>query len=205
MTGQEIITMFEGLIDDTLDADLELQLLNNAKDKIEGERDWEFLKKLDSSKSATSSAIDLPTDYVRTLNIFVDTTRYHQIPMEQKPVFVNSALRWYLDSANNHFYLLGSNPTGTVNHYYIYQTPDITTGTSPVWPAKFHKLLAFEMAELYFAIDQGERGFSWDDKFAVQKELLRRSMIGWDAQLQRRANENCMPQDYEAEYDLGSM
>ena len=76
MTGQEIITLFRAIIDeDSLDADYELDLLNTAKDALEGDREWEFLKKLDittfdwigSDTYLTSHT--LPTDFMSPVTI----------------------------------------------------------------------------------------------------------------------------------------
>lgn len=196
--------MFEALVEDSIDSDLAYQLMNNAKDKIEDERDWSFLKKLDTD-AATSSAIPLPADYKRTISLYVGTQPYLQILFEQKQLFQNSALRWYLDFANSNYYIIGSNVSGTIYHNYIYQTSDISALTSPVWPSRFHKLLAFEMAILYFAVDQGDRGRSWDDKWNVQYQLLHNSMVDWDIALQKRAVENAVPFDFEPEVDVGLM
>lgn len=205
MTGAELVTMLETMVDDSIDSDLAYQLLSNAKNKIEGERDWEFLKKLDSSQSASNAAKELPADWNRTLALYVNNTLYHQIPYEQKNLFANSAQRWYLDLRNADFYLLGSNLSGTVNHFYIYQTDDLTSSTSPVWPERFHKLLAFEMAELFFTLDQGEKSFSWDDRYSLQKQLLRRAMIDWDVSLKKRSIENAALIGEEPGFDLGSL
>lgn len=204
MNGAQVIDFFENIIEDSIDGDTAYVLMNNAKNKVEEERDWEMLKKLQTA-SAGSSAIALPADYRTTLQIYVNNQTYSQIPFEQKNLFANSALRWYLDFANSNIYLLGSNITGTFNHFYKKTTDDIDEDSSPVWPTRFHPLLAFEMAELYFAIDQGDRPRSWDDKWNTQKQLLRLAMVDWDTQLKRRANENAMPPDSEPEYDLSQM
>lgn len=205
MTGAQIITMFETLIDDTLDSDLEYQLLNQAKNQIEDERDWSMLKKCDSSQSATTSAITLPADYRRTIALYVNNQPYMQIPFEQKNLMAYSALSWYLDFANGTYYLLGSNLSGTVYHYYIKTTSDVESATSPVWPSRFHPLIAYDMAEMWWQIDQGDRSRSWDDKWAVKKELLRRSMVDWDTSLQKRAVENALPADFDNEFPLSMM
>uniref|UniRef100_A0A6H1ZCZ2 Tail tubular protein n=1 Tax=viral metagenome TaxID=1070528 RepID=A0A6H1ZCZ2_9ZZZZ len=204
MTGTEIITMFRNLIDDSLDSDFELQLLNGARRKVEGERDWEFLKKEDSSKSATNSAIDLPSDYMRTLALYVNNEKYMQIPFEQKRLFVNSSMRWYLDMANSQYYILGANLSGMVNHFYIYDPDEVTASTEPVWPCA-HELIAYEMAEQYFAIDQGDKNYTWDDRMVMQKSLYHNQLVNWQTQITRRSVENAVPDDYGAEYDLGSM
>jgi len=204
MTGAQIITKFESLVGDSLDADLELQILNDAKDAIENERPWEMLKKTQTA-AATTSAIPLPIDYRETLALYVGTIPYYQIPFEQKTLFQNSGLHWYLDMANSNLYLLGSNLTGTVTHVYRRQTDDIATGTSPVWPARFHSIIPLKMAEIFFAIDQGERVLTWDKEMAIQAEMIRRRMVDWDARLQRMAIENKAYRNEGIEVDLGTM
>lgn len=203
MLGSDILTFFQNIVDDTIDTTVAYQLMNNAKNKIEGERDWEMLKKVDSSLSASNAALALPTDYDHTVNLYVNTTPYIQVSFDQKFLFQNAALRWYLDMANSNFYILGSNISGTVNHVYIKTTPDITSSTSPVWPNKFHLLLAFEMAIIYFAIDQGLKVFSWETDWAAQYQTLKNSMIDWDVKLQKRAVENLVPADYDIPIDIG--
>ena len=44
MTGSELETQFQLLVEDTLSSELVLQLLNNAKNQLENEKDWEYLK-----------------------------------------------------------------------------------------------------------------------------------------------------------------
>lgn len=206
MTGQEIIDRFETFVEDSLDQDAALLLMNNAKNDIESEREWEMLKKLDSSSSATSSAITLPTDFNRPIDgtIYVGTQPYVQIPFEQQRLQSQAALRWYLDLRNNCYYLLGPSLSGTVYFPYIYQTNDLTISTSPVWPSRFHPLLAFKMAELFYSIDQGERGRSWDDKWAIQYRILKNSMIDWDVKLQRQSLEYATPLDVGLDIPLSS-
>lgn len=205
MTTLEIIEFAEGLIDDTFDQDVALSLLNVAKDKIEGERDWEFLKKT-ATGSATTAAISAPADFRYTLSMYVGTQPYRQIPFEQKQLFQSSANCWYFDAGNSNLYLIGITSGQTYYHYYIKTTDELTASVNPTWwPTRFHRLLGFELAEMYYAIDQGERGRSWDDKMALQKELLRRSMVDWDANLKRRANENAVAPDFDPPIDIGLM
>jgi hypothetical protein len=206
MTGQELKTFVETIVDSNIDDEAFLVLLNTAKDKLEGERDWSFLQVLDSSQSATSSAIPLPTTipYSRTLSLYVGSIPYHQIPFEQSKMLANSAQRWYLDLRNSCYYILG-NAQGTINHFYIWKTPDLTLATSPVFDSRYHKILAFECAELFYALDGGERGRSWDDKWAIQKRVLKNAMVDWDVALNRRASENAVPIDYEPEISVGDL
>lgn len=204
MTGAEIVTMVETMVGDDLDSVLAYQMLNVAKDKIEGERDWAILKRL-QQLSAGTSANTLPTDYARTIAMYVNNQPYLEIPYTEQKLQSLSALRWFLDMYAGTYTLIGTTISGTINHFYVRTTDPITSATSPVWPSRFHPLIAYEMARDYFAIDQGERGRSWDDKFAFMHETLRRSMVDWDAQLQRRANENTTTYDENYEIPLGML
>jgi hypothetical protein len=207
MIGSEIVTAFETMVEDSVDLDFAYQLMNNAKVKVEGTRDWCFLQMMDSSQSSGSGAKTLPTLYSRTPKgiLYVNTQPFYQVPFNQKHLFEGSSYRWYLDMVNNQFYLLGNTPSGTINHPYIKRTPAITSGTSPVFPEDYHLLLAFEMAEIFYAKDQGDRSRSWDDKWSRQHRLLKDLMIDWDVQLQAASFENALPRDSNPEADLSTM
>lgn len=207
LSGSELYEFFETIIEDSMDETAAYILMNNAKNKVEGEREWEILKKFDSSKTATTAAIDLPSDFDRPIDgiIYVGSQPYIQIPFEQQRLSAHQTNRWYLDMRQSKYYLTGSPTSGQIWFPYIYQTDDITADTYPVWPAKFHPLIAFEMAELHFMIDQAERPFSWDDRWAAQHLMLKRSMIDWDVKLSRRAVENGLPPDTDNEIPLGMM
>ncbi len=207
MTGQSLKEFVEELVDDSLTDEAFLALVNNAKVKLEDEggRDWQILQ-LFETQSASNAAKTLPTGYIRTKQMYVNNQPYTQIPFSQKPLFANSALRWYLDIRNGLYYLLGTNITGTINHCYLKVTDDITLADEiATWPSRFHRVFGFEAAKLFYAIDQQDRVRSWDDKWNVEYQLLKNAMIDWDAALERRANENAMPPDFDAEVDLSNM
>lgn len=204
MTGAEIKTFFEGIIDDTIDTDVTYNLMNLAKEEVESERPWEMLKKMDSSLSASSAAKALPSDFFLPIDtIYVGTTPYFQVPFEQQRLFANSANRWYIDLANSVYYLLGSNQSGTIYFPYIYKTTDLAAGVTPVWPARFHKRIPFRMAELYYAVDQGDKALAWNEQWGKEAELLRLMMQTWDSNLKKRAIENMSPLDEVPETDIG--
>lgn len=211
MTRDEIKTLAEGCLDgETIDDDVFDALATEAKDEIEGSRDWEFLKTLDETQTASSAAKTLPTDWRSTLHIYVGsgTTPYSQIPFEQKLIFAGNSNHWYLDLKNGAFYVIGG--TGAIRHFYLYQTDDITAAAnnSPVWPARFHKLLAYRVAEKAYPAMQEERALSWDDKWRLAGDVVLASMIRWDIQNKRKAQENGLSEADLGEgvdYDLGSM
>lgn len=194
MTGLEIKNFFESLIDgETLDDDFTYSLMNFVKDKIEGTRDWEFLKKFDETQSGAGWKT-LPSDYLSTIWIYVgtDIIPYAQIPFEQLPSFdtSNQDRKFVIDWRGDRYKLLNTNASGTHRHIYICSTEDLTSTTSPTWPTKFHKLIALGMAELYPVIDQAEKTESWDAKWEkVAKDFLQ-TMINWDINIKKRTLEN---------------
>lgn len=195
MSGTQLKQLAEDILDGNVNwgDDFFYQLLNIAKTKLEQKRLWQFLKKLDSSNTASSSAIALPTDFSEEYKILVGTdTEYYPVPFEEQHIYRNSSNRYYLDMANSNLYLLGVNiPSKTLYIYYKRFTDDLTSSTSPVFPARFHPILAFYVAS-YF---QG--GVDSDDIFArmsPQNRLaaieLEQAMVSWDAALAMRSQNN---------------
>lgn len=195
MTGTELKQQAEDIMDGnvTWSDEFFYQLLNIAKTKLEGKRLWQFLKKLNDSNTASSSAITLPTDFAEEYKILVGTdTEYYPVPFEEQHIHRNSANRYFLDMANLTIKLLGATiPTRTLYIYYKRFTDDITSSTSPVFPVRFHPLLAFYVASYY----QG--GVDSDDIFArmsPENKLaameLENAMVQWDVSLALRSQNN---------------
>lgn len=199
MTGQEIKDLFENLIDDTIDSDFAIDLMNLAKEKIETERAWEFLKKKDNTQSVVSGDTyetekDLPADFFSPIALYVenDNVPYSQISFQMQERFKDSGRKWYLDLASNKFYICGSKAnTKSIYLFYIYNTDDLTLTTSPVFSAKFHKRIAFEMVSLIESgVDGDTLNFRMSEEHKLQMSILKKGMIFWDAQIKIRAMEN---------------
>ena len=173
MTAAEIITVFEGLVDDSLGQESALALLNAKKDEIEDSRDWSFLMAV---QSASGPSFSLPADYKRTVALHVGGLPFSPVPFERRAEFQS-----------------GGSPSGSVVHTYQVQTDEIAISGSPVWPERFHKLLAFAMAADFYAVDQEERGRSWDDKWTGSAERMLRAMKDWDIAKYRRSAEAQSP------------
>lgn len=205
MIGGEIVTEFQGLIDDEIDSVIAYQILNNAKNKVEDRRNWMMLKDRDFSQSASASPMNLPATWRRTLKMYVGRTRYYPLGFEKLHIISEYQRRFVLDVANRQFIL--SNPeAGLVHHYFLKTTPDIDEDSSPVWPERFHQILPFEMAEIYFAIDQGDRVRSWDDKWSLQRTLITNAMIDWDAKMATDEANAAEPEGTEIDdFPLGMM
>lgn len=193
MTGSELKEFTESVLDGLeLDETFYYQLLNIAKTKLEGMRVWQYLKKVNSSNSASSSAITLPTDCAEDYKVMVGTSQeYFPVPFEEQFKYRNSANRYYIDWANGQYYLLGTIRPGTIYFFYKRFTDDITSNTSPVFPARYHALLAFYVAGYY------QSGVDSDDIFArmspenkMAAMELQRAMMAWDTSLALRAQNN---------------
>lgn len=214
MTGSELKTLTENILDgDTIDDVLFLQLINLAKNRLEQERPWMYLRKLDDTKTASAgngynNAIDCPSDWRETWKLYVgEDTQYIQVPFDQQHLYRNSPQHFVVDVANEQYYLLG-NISGAqqIYHYYIKTTPDITLSTSPAFP-RFHEILAFEVAGYI------QMGVDADDVFArmspenkMQAQLSKEAMTRWDINLQQaEMNKRLSIADTEPSLDLSMM
>src|SRR6185503_15230757 len=100
MTDAEILTQFEGLIDDTLDQTLEIQLANNAKNRLERE-----LKLLIHQKERATNATvagqtyattyALPTDFRAWVNLYRGTQLLRPVPFLFRVAHRTSPDRYY--------------------------------------------------------------------------------------------------------------
>jgi hypothetical protein len=194
MTGQEILTKFTEMVDDVVDEDFALQLLNDAKDEIEAMQIWEMLKKeqaysVAQGYSFTSALGALPTRFSNDIR-FVEgdsNTDYDKVSFEDRVQKENNPTGYFLDLSNNNIHLSGQNHTAKTMYLYFTQySADITAGTSWVFPSRFHSILPLKMAELYYFSDAGDRGRSWDEKWAIQYERGLARMTIWNDSLKLR-------------------
>lgn len=192
MTGAELFQLTTDILDgEVINEDLFYRLLNIAKTNLEEKRAWRYLLKLDSTNTASTSAISLPTDFARDYKVSVGTNEYIPVPFEEQQLYADIGNHYYIDLANSLYYLTGSPKAEILYFYYLRYTPDITSSTSPVFPDRFHPLLAFYVAGYY------QMGVDSDDLFArmspenkTQAVLLENAMKTWDMNLQLKAQNN---------------
>ncbi|MEW6126728.1 MAG: hypothetical protein AB1757_06795 [Acidobacteriota bacterium] len=196
MTGSQILEKFHNLIGDDLGADFELQLANDAKNSIETELELEITKKLNSSLSTSAgqtytTSRALPSDFLSPLVIRVGTQKVYPIPFEAQIDYREISGYYWIDLANDVFYLTGTQGSAqTIYFFYQRETDDLTTATSPIWPTRFHSLIPYEMARKYFAIDAGEKGRSWSPEMQLYYTELKNQMIQWDHKLKLNGMDN---------------
>lgn len=216
MTGTELKTFAETILGgDTIDEVLFYQLLNIAKTNLEEKRPWQFLKKLNSSATATAGQTylttrSLPTDFKLDYKVMLGADHeLTPIPFEDQHLYRNVYGQYFIDVANSAYALTGTiGRTDTIYFYYLRNTDDITSSTSPVFPSRFHPLLGFYIVGYY------QNGVDADDIFArmstenkVAAKTLENSMVQWDVNLQARSKNNMsdMASQYAPGIELGMM
>lgn len=192
MTGSEIITMFSQIIgeegDNPLDNAFSLQLLNLAKNKIEDLTDWEYLK-----KKWTISGTTLPTDFNEPIKIICDKDYVPLHPFEDYEFYDDG---YYIDYANNTINAIDTYPSPVILTYKK-TTDDLTTETSPLFPSRFHPILAYEMAFIYQAgIDGDDLNFRMSAEHKLQHAELKKLMLSWDADIKARNMNGITDYDY---------
>ncbi len=194
MTGDELKTLAESIEDgQVFDDDLFYSLLEIAKTNLESERFWQYLLALDDSNVAPSGnssvGISLPADFAEDYKLLVGTdAEYFPVRFEEQHLYRNASRRYYLDLANEQYFLLGNVKSDTIYFYYKKFTPAITENTSPLFPVRFHPILAF------MVVGYHQTGVDSDDLFArmgpvnrAEALAIKNSMISWDTNLAMRA------------------
>jgi len=197
LTGAECITKFINMVDDELDTDYMYQLLNDAKDEVESLQVWEYLKKEYTFTRSSGDTVDttyaLPTPTGGTFYIPISMydpsyVEYNLIPLEQRMLWQNSTLAYYVDYSAGYIHFTGvAGATVTMHLFYQMYSDDISSGTSWSFPSKFHSILPLKMAQMYYASDGGEKSSSWDDRWGVYYEQKLNQMQLWDSQLKLKA------------------
>jgi len=207
MTGQQLIDKFHNYVNDELDSDFELQLVNDAKNAVEAELMLEITKKLNSSGSVTAGqsytlARSLPTDFYLPLPIYINGQIYYPVPFERQQEYQNTSGYYWIDIANNNYYLSGTQSVNaTIYFYYQYETPAIAVGTSPVWKDRFHTIIPLEMARLYWQIDQGEKNRAWTPEYDAEYRRWKNLMMDWDARLKLNSVNYSSTETSQFEYE----
>jgi hypothetical protein len=192
LIGSEILTLFAQIIDqegnNPLDSTFAYQLMNLAKNKLEEETDWEYLKK----KWSIITTV-LPTDFSEPVKIVCNQSPIPLRPFEDYEFYEDG---YYIDYANLTINALTTySPTPILT--YKKTTDDIAAGTSPAFPARFHPILAYEMAFVYQAgIDGDDLNFRMSAEHKIQYGMLKKLMLSWDADIKARNMNGITDYDY---------
>lgn len=180
MTGTEILEQFGQIIgregNSPLDPTFAFQLMNTAKNSIEDITDFEYLK-----KKVTLSSSALPADFNRPLKIISYKTSIPLYPYEDYEIYSDGYYINYSDSTIN---LIGNTYSPTPVLTYIKTTDDIAAETSPLFPSRFHSLIAYEMAFIYQSgIDGDDLNFRMSSIHLQQRDRLTKLLVAWDSKL----------------------
>lgn len=206
MTGADIITSFELQVDDMteLSSTEELNLLNAVYQEIMGSRAWEITKKQGTGTQSTSVPyIALPTDFhsLALNHSYTDRGAYGERPV----VFVGSGydpyqvVSWsdrrqyrtksnvcYIDIVNSRLYFTVQPTSALAIEFDYHSVPaDLATNTSPVFPSRFHKMLAFAMAVDDSILQMSDKAKSYAPENKARLEKYLEDMEYWDASLQQ--------------------
>ena len=210
MTGSELKTYFEFLVDDSIEQDRFEDIIQIASRRIWVSRPWEFLKTSDDTVMATPGKTEytLPTDFLLPLPIWVGDTHIAPIAREQRRLFRNSYNRYYIDLKNSKYvFTQAPSKTDTIYFDYIYNPTDIQVDatdiatTVPGFIAAFHPLLAYEAAKTFFYQDTGAKSDSWAGEHEMEYQRLYKELVEYDNALKVSAQNTSMPDIYYPSYN----
>lgn len=193
MTGQDIITHFEWLVDDeSIDETQLVTLMNEAYDFICASEFWHFLYSTDTTHTITAgdTTYSTPADFLfshritlrrsATSNEIVTCT---PVPFKDRLQYLGNATKYYVDQKNSQI-VFCADPAAYAGwlmyHDYQYQPSQLATGTSPVFNRAYHSVIAYDMAKKYYYNDQGEKARSWNSEMEFERERLLRGLRSWD-------------------------
>ncbi len=194
MTGQDLIDAFSDLVDDdNTGTDRALEILNTAYDALNTERLWNFLRSEDTSITLTGSTLSyaVPSKFLYLVRVYrynasADTfTEMTVIPMQEKTRYYKVNDTIYVDFKNQTLNLTNTptnqNISGQVLYVtFQYQPDQLTLTTSPVYNRAFHKILVYEMAKIFWYMDQQDKQRSFNGEMQGEYNLLKQKMIRFD-------------------------
>lgn len=207
MTAQDIINRFQFLVDDsTISEETELELVNEAADVLYGSRFWGFLAKEDSSNTIVSGTTeysapsDLLTPGADVWAYDTGTDVYHPLHLTRfKKRYDNrNQDTLYYDRRQGN-YVFTKDPDKhsgrTLIITYNYLPTQMALTDSPVFIRTYHKVLAFEMARLYWYNEQDEKNRSWTQEMDTEYQRLLSGLTMWDEQFETTLDGSFMPRD----------
>jgi hypothetical protein len=193
MTSEKIIEKFELYVDDAteLSSTDELELLNKKYQEVCSERPWEFLKKAFSG-FINGTSINLPTDFQYILDtevnalqgkfVFVNERYFKVLNFSERRDYENKGGYCWLNMSNNTLEFSES-VSGTLKFDYIYTPEDLDLDDEPIFPPRFHDVLAHLMASDDYMIQQFDKAKSYAGENEMKAEKILDQMRYWNSQL----------------------
>lgn len=201
MTGEQLQTFLENLLDDAPDVTMEFQLLSQAKNIIERTYKPKILEKNDSSNTRSSGDTYLTmknlADDFRSMNKFyVGTQQYLPVPFNRRIDYRSTGLKYYIDYRNSQFAVCGAAGSGeTISYFYQMKTTDLTeankSSTIITWPSEFHPLCAYVAARI-------QQGNVDPDNISIRQSLAQNAeaiilldaFLAWDLEIKAAEQDN---------------
>ena len=202
MTGEQIIKQFRLQVDDSteLSSTEELQLLNDVYLQCASDRVWEILK-TSATGTIVNNEITLPADFSYLFTnhnyngnttenthpvIFVGSTYqpYKVVNFSERRQYRNTSGYAYLDMANNKI-VFPQTPTETSYEFdYVKVPAELTLATEPVFPERFHKKFAYDMAVQDSIIQMSDRAATMAGINVAESKKYMDNMAMWNSKLQ---------------------
>lgn len=212
MTGAEIIAKFEQYVDDLteLSSTQELELLNKIYQKVCEDRPWEFCKKEKTGTMTSTTTIAFPSDFSHLLENYNYTDNGMSTETNSKPcvVFISSnsgstyspfkVVNWsdrrqylntngvcYIDYASSVITFPYAQSSGALYNFDYKSVPtNLTTSTSPIFPARFQDILYHGMAVDDMIIQLFDKARSYAKENQAMYESYLKQMALWNSNLQ---------------------
>ena len=210
MTTTEIITLFELVVDDIteLSTSEETALANRIYNRVCLSKVWEFLKTSATgtmSSDATSSYITIPSDFAFFVEnnqytdnsiginnnaspkvIFIGTahTPYQIINFSDRRQYLNQRGYAYLDVANSKIRFTATPESTTYEFDYAKVPTALTSGTSPLFPSRFHEMISYGMASENDVLQLSDKAKSYRQENEARFNSYLQDMKYWDSMLQ---------------------
>lgn len=204
MTGADIITDFELQVSDLteLSSVEELRILNRVYQKLMADRPWEILKKTHTAtQSTTVPYVALPSNFAYLVPnnnhtdrsyfagrpvVFVGANYepYEVVSWSDRRAVRTDSNKCYVDVVNSRLYFTVQ-PTSaqSIEFDYMSVPDDLTTGTSPVFPARFHPILVHLMATQDFILQLSDKAKSYAGENMALASSYLDDMAYWNSNL----------------------
>ena len=208
MTTQEIIDKFFILVDDTTEllTSESLNLAQKIYNQIISNRPWEFLKKEFTGATNGTTTVTLPADFAYMLDnqnytdssigssqisrpcvVFVGTNyqAYRVVNWSDRMQYrTNNDVCWVDILNGNLVFAIAPSSGQTVIFDYAFIPATLTLVTSPVFPARFHDMIAFGMASDDMAIQIFDKAKSYAKEHESQYMSYMSDMAYYNSNLQ---------------------
>lgn len=180
MLGSELVSLLEGLVDDTINENLAIALMDSVKENIETERPWNYLTAEQSFTvpANTDYSANLPGDFSDVIAVVDEDGR--ELLMTSRQEYKTAGMYKYYIWGGKIYLNFQYGKDVTIYLYYKKFSDKISSEEEVDFPDRWTNVLAYYGAAQYFALDAGEKQMAWDDRWYKIAEDLKRAMIRWD-------------------------